>query len=56
MPRLGTMQTTESYRRTRNTNGVSKTSDGFATDVNPLIRQWLLAREVLKESPKRQAA
>lgn len=42
--------------RTHDTTVAAKSSDGLPADVNPLIRQLLLAREALKESPQWQHA
>ncbi len=56
MLRLAMTPTAECHERAHDSNNTSKPNDGFATDVNPLIRQLLLARDTMKDTPQWQHA
>ena len=56
MLRRGMTRLTESHERAHDTNCAANASDVFVADVNPLIRQLLLACETLKDAPKLQHA
>jgi len=56
MLRLGMTRFMDTHERTHRNNSVAVVGDGSATDVNPLIRQLLLAREALDRSLNRRVA
>ncbi len=56
MLHFGLTPTTKTHERAHDNSDVLKPSDGIASDINPLIRQLLLARNTVDETPEWQHA